>query len=33
MMVGEIREGFLEEVALRLREVKKFAQGHTAGKW
>ena len=27
------REGFLEEVDLRLREVKKFGQGHTAGKW
>lgn len=26
------REGFLREVALRLREVKKSTQGHTAGK-
>lgn len=26
------REGFLEEVALRLREAKKFAQDHKAAK-
>ena len=27
------REGFLKEVALRLREVKKFVQVHTTGNW
>lgn len=27
------REGFLEEVALRPRDVKKFVQCHTAVEW